>query len=314
MSRPSLLCVIATTLIIGLNPGKSAQALEITTSIKPLQLLVASISAGVSQPRLLIPGASSPHDYQMRPSERRQLELAELVFWVGPELEMSLTRVLQQLPASVRVVALAKESEHLEPQTEPQALSHEDQGHEGHGHEGHGHDSHSSDPHIWLDPDRGAELAVRIAAVLSEADPTHQADYQQNLAHFLTRLSEHDQHLKTLLEPVRHQGYFVFHDAYQGFEQHYQLNHLGAFTLSPERRPGARHVAEIRQQLVERQAACVFAEPQFAPALVTNLITGTPVRLGQLDPLGIDITADTDGYFQLLTRLGEAFADCLSAR
>ncbi|MFT6913723.1 MAG: zinc transport system substrate-binding protein [Motiliproteus sp.] len=302
MSRPSLFFVIATTLIISLSPVRSAQALEITTSIKPLQLLVASITAGISQPRLLIPGASSPHDYQMRPSERRQLEQAELVFWIGPALEMSLTKVLQQLPASARVITLAEESDNPDPQTQDE-----------HADDEHGHHAHGIDPHIWLDPDLGAELAARIAAVLSEADPAHKADYQHNLERFLTRLIEHDQQLKALLEPVKNLGYFVFHDAYQRFEQHYQLNHLGAFTLNPERNPGARHLTEIKQQLVERQAVCVFTEPQFAPALVTNLITGTPVRLGELDPLGIDIQADADGYFKLLTRLGESFEHCLSA-
>lgn len=302
MSRPLPLFVIFTALI-SLAPSRSAQALELTASIKPLQLLVASISAGISQPRLLIPGASSPHDYQLRPSERRQLEQAELIFWVGPELEMSLTRVLQQLPASARVIALATKSDNLEQQTQPLV----------HGHDSHGHDAHSSDPHIWLDPDRGADLAGRIAAILSETDPVHQADYQRNLERFLARLREQDQQLRARLEPVKHQGYFVFHDAYQGFEQHYQLNHLGAFTLSPERRPGARHLAEIKQQLVEQRAACVFTEPQFAPALVANLIKDTQVRLGQLDPLGIDIEADADGYFRLLAQLGEAFARCLSA-
>ncbi|MEH6822983.1 MAG: zinc ABC transporter substrate-binding protein ZnuA [Motiliproteus sp.] len=290
-----------TVLISPQGFNAQAQPLALTTSIKPLQLLVASISAGISQPQLLIPAASSPHDYQLRPSERRQLEQADLIFWVGPELEMSLTKVLQQLPASTRVIALAAESENQDHQPRPSAHNHD-----------HDHDHQSADLHIWLDPDRAADLAQQIATVLSESDPSHQADYQKNLVRFLDQLNRHEQQLRTLLEPVKQRGYFVFHDAYQGFEQHFQLNHLGAFTLTPDRRPGARHLAEIRTQLLDRQAVCVFSEPQSPPSLISNLIQDTQVRQGLLDPLGVGLEVNADGYFRLLTQLGEAFKRCLS--
>lgn len=325
MYRPSLLVVIFTTLITSLSLSRVAFALEITTSIKPLQLLVASISTGISQPHLLIPGASSPHDFQLRPSERRQLEQADLIFWVGPALEMSLTKVLQQLPASTRVIALADPTSppaqqpgpHSDAQHSPAEHGHaqhspSEHSPSKHSHAQHSHEGQGADPHIWLDPERAALLAERIADILIEVDPAHQADYQHNLQQFLTRLRLHDQQLRTRLEPLRQRGYFVFHDAYQGFEQHYQLNHLGAFTLSPERRPGARHLAEIRQQLLDQAVVCVFSEPQFPPSLVSRLLEGTQVRQGQLDPLGVEIEADADGYLRLLSQLGDAFEACLS--
>ena len=297
MPKSSSLLLTLSTLIISLS--SPLQALEITTSIKPLQLLVASISEGINRPALLIPGASSPHDYQLRPSERRQLEQADLIFWIGPQLEMSLTKVLKQLPPKTRVIALGIEETVQQPPKHTQPQEHK------HNHSG-------SDPHIWLDPDHAADLAQQIATVLSEVDPSHSLDYQKNLLHFLAQLNHYDLKLKTLLEPVNQRGYFVFHDAYHGFEQHYQLNHLGAFTLSPERRPGARHLAEIRQQLMDYQAVCVFSEPQFPPSLVSNLVEGTNVRQGQLDPLGIGIEADASGYFRLLMQLGQSFQRCLS--
>jgi hypothetical protein len=38
---------------------------------------------------------------------------------------------------------------------------------------------------------------------------------------------------------------------------------LGHFTVNPEIQPGAQRLHEIRTQLVEQKATCVFAEPQF---------------------------------------------------
>lgn len=309
-----------TLLIMTTAFSTPASALELVTSIKPLQLLVAAISDGVSQPHLLIPGTSSPHDFQLRPSERKQLEQAELIFWVGPDLELSLTKVLQQLPASVQVIALMDPPAATSP---PEPARHEE--HEksaGHGtneahskdekHSKHDAHQHSRDPHIWLDPDRARQLAQQIAAALSQADQKHATDYQQNLIRFLNQLEATDQQLLAQLEPVQSRGYFVFHDGYQGFEQHYGLNQLGAFTLSPERRPGARHLARVRQQLVDEQAVCVFSEPQFSPALLANLIESTATRQGQLDPMGATIEVNAQGYLNLLRQLGQSFKSCLS--
>ncbi|MEH6648402.1 MAG: zinc ABC transporter substrate-binding protein ZnuA [Motiliproteus sp.] len=320
MSSSSLRFAIQFLLPLSLLISNPVQALQVVTSIKPVQLLVAAISDGVTAPQLLIPGASSPHDFQLRPSERRELEQAQLIFWIGPQLEMSLTKVLQQLPPSTQVVSLmaslpnSKESVHSDEyhDDEPhQDEQHEDERH----HEGHNHGAHDkshNDPHIWLDPGNAEILAHRIETALSEIDPTNQARYQQNLQGFISDLKAADLQLEQQLSAVRQQGYFVFHDGYQGFEQHYRLNHLGAFTLSPERRPGARHLAEIRQQLEHQRAVCVFSEPQFSPALIDNLIDGTHARKGQLDPMATNVAVDAQGYVNLLRQLGQSFTECLS--
>lgn len=362
MSFSSFRFALRLLLPLSLFLSTQAQALQVVTSIKPIQLLVAAISDGVTSPQLLIPGTSSPHDFQLRPSERQHLEQAQLIFWVGPQLEMALTKVLQQLPPSTRIVSLmeslppSQEDTHSDEHHEDEAgkhnddehhedeagQHHEDEHHEDEAgqhhddehhadeagqhhdnehhedeheavqhHDGHNHGA-GSDPHIWLDPANAEILAHQIEAALSEVDPSNKARYKQNLQRFIKNLKAVDQQLEQQLSPLKQQGYFVFHDGYQGFEQHYQLNHLGAFTLSPERRPGARHLAEIAQQLQQQQAVCVFSEPQFSPALIDNLIDGTSTRKGELDPMAVDVTADAQGYFNLLRQLGQSFSDCLS--
>jgi ABC-type Zn2+ transport system substrate-binding protein/surface adhesin len=72
------------------------------------------------------------------------------------------------------------------------------------------------------------------------------------------------------------EGYFVFHDAYGYFEKHYGLTSLGHFTVNPEIQPGAQRLHEIRTQLVEQKATCVFAEPQFRPAVIEAVARERP--------------------------------------
>jgi len=67
----------------------------------------------------------------------------------------------------------------------------------------------------------------------------------------------------------------------------------------------------IRAELEELDAACVFAEPQFRPALVETLVEGTGARTGVLDPLGADLEAGPGQYAQLLRALSASLVDCL---
>jgi zinc transport system substrate-binding protein len=56
---------------------------------------------------------------------------------------------------------------------------------------------------------------------------------------------------------------------------------------------------------------CVFAEPQFRPAVINAVARGTNVRSGTLDPLGIDIKLGKDSYMQFLSGLANQYASCL---
>ena len=69
--------------------------------------------------------------------------------------------------------------------------------------------------------------------------------------------------------------------------------------------------AELRALLAERGAACVFAEPQFNPALVAAMTEGSGARVATLDPLGAALTPGPEAYFVLMRDLAEALVRCL---
>ena len=102
-------------------------------------------------------------------------------------------------------------------------------------------------------------------------------------------------------------------DAYAYLEARYGLKSLGALSLSPERPPGARRLAEIRERIRESGALCLFSEPQFEPALARAAAENSDARLAELDPLGADIPAGPDAYFTLMRRLATALSGCLTA-
>ncbi len=290
---------------------------KIVASIKPVHSLVAGVMREVGEPRLLVLGGASPHEYSLRPSDARAISEADIVFWIGPELESFMVKPLQNAKGRVRSVALLdapgvavlplREGGAWEPHqhhpTEPV----------GH-HSDHDHDHESGrDVHIWLDPVNAVAMARRIVAVLGDADSAHRADYERNGAALIERLNQLDQQLAGDLAPIKDRPFIVFHDAYQYFERRYGLSAAGSITLSPEQRPGAKRVTEIQARIRDLGVRCVFGEPQFQPALVETAIAGSGARSGVLDPEGgAELQAGPEAYFELLRRLADSLRTCLS--
>ncbi|RAU34373.1 MULTISPECIES: zinc ABC transporter substrate-binding protein ZnuA [Pantoea] len=289
----------------------------VVTSIKPLGFIAAAISEGITPVEVLLPDGASEHDYALRPSDVKRIKNADLVIWVGPEMEAFLTKPAAALPASrnLEIAALPAVKSQLIRGGED-----EDEHEEGHASDksedqdsSHTHHHHGEyNMHLWMSPKIAQESAVAIHGKLLELMPESKAKLDANLQQFEAALAETDKHIGAQLAPVRNKGYFVFHDAYSYFEKHYGLSPAGHFTVNPEIQPGAQRLHQIRTQLVEQKAVCVFAEPQFRPAVIDAVSRGTSVRKGTLDPLGMGISLTKDSYVKFLSQLSSQYASCLN--
>ena len=297
------------TLLVVPLPVIAADAPQVAASIKPVQALVAGVMQGIAEPELLIEGGASPHDYSLRPSDVRGLAEAQAVFWIGESLEFALVKPLANVERT-RSVELAQTPDlQLLPLRAGGTWKTRDHPSHGKHQEEHGHGQY--DPHIWLDPHNAMAMVRHISTVLGEVDPAHKAIYEKNRTLLIERLEALDRELAAQLEPIEDLPYIVFHDAYQYFERRYALNVQGAIVLSPEHRPGARRVLEIRERIQASGARCVFSEPQFRSALVETLIEDTGARHGILDPVGAKLAAGPEMYFQLLRDLAASLRECL---
>ncbi|WP_238474389.1 zinc ABC transporter substrate-binding protein ZnuA [Pseudomonas cavernae] len=288
----------------------TAQAeVRLLTSIKPLQLIAAAVQDGVGQPDVLLPPGASPHHYALRPSDVRRVGEADLLYWIGPDLEGFLPRVLSGRSApSVAVQSLpGLQLRHF-------AEGHEHAGaDEDHDEHDHAHRPGTLDAHLWLLPANARVIATQMAAALAAADPSNAARYQANLKAFEQRLGALDQRLKQRLQAVAGKPYFVFHEAFDYFEAAYGLEHAGVFSVAAEVQPGARHVAAMRARLQQAGPSCVFSEPPLRPRLAETLSAGLPVKLAELDALGSGVAVDAQGYERLLSNLAESLGGCLEA-
>ncbi len=321
---------------------------KVVASIKPIHSLASFLMDGIGKPDLIVDGYASPHGFAMKPSHAKMLQEADIIFWVGEDLEIFLVKPLSSIAKKAEKIELMeikglevlkfrernifddhdhddhgkKEDDHDGHGHDDHGKKeddHDDHGHDDHGkkkddHDDHGHDDHDEhahgefDPHIWLDPVNVKVILKEMAEHLIENDEKNSEIYNKNLA---KALKDIDNLIKdTKSELSKSVASIVFHDAYQYFEERFNVNILGAFTVNTDVMPGAEQLAEIREIIEHDKVACVFSEPQFNPDIIKAVAKDMNIKTGVIDPLGATLNPGKDLYFNLIKNMSASFKNC----
>lgn len=81
---------------------QSANA-AVVASLKPLGFIASAIADGVTDTQVLLPDGASEHDYSLRPSDVKRLQGADLVVWIGPEMEAFMEKSVKNIPNAKQV-------------------------------------------------------------------------------------------------------------------------------------------------------------------------------------------------------------------
>ena len=307
-------CFILILPLLCITQLMAASDLKVLVSIKPFHSLVSAIMQGVSEPLLLLNGNNSPHSFALRPSSAENLQQADLVFWAGETLEGFLTKPLQSLASSAKLVTMQETAGlRLWPLRSGIAWQkHEADSTNDPNVENETASTSGTDPHIWLDPYNAKIISSKIVEILTAMDPQNAQSYRINGEKYGLRLELLDRRLKSDMTKIAKIPYMVFHDAYQYFEKRYQLNAVGSVTLHIGYGSSVRRLMEVRKSIQKEKIRCIFSEPQFSPKLLQTVTAGTNVKIGILDPLGAGLEPGTELYFTLLNNLSHALSNCLN--
>ena len=309
---------------------------KVVASIKPIHSLASYLMDGVSEPGLIVDGYASPHSFAMKPSHAKMLQEADLIFWVGEDMESFLEKPLKSIAKKAEKIELMEikglnklkfrernifdghdnhghDDGHKDDDHDDHAKKEDDHGHDdehkedGHDdYEGHAHGEY--DPHIWLDPSNAKVILKEMAEHLIEKDQKNTSIYKSNLKKALKELDKLTKDVKSDLN--KEFKSIVFHDAYQYFEKRFNVNILGAFTVNTDVMPGAEQLAEIREIIEHDKVSCVFSEPQFNPDIINAVAKDMNISTGVLDPLGATLDPGKDLYFDLISNMSKSFNGC----
>lgn len=269
-----------------------ASALTVLVSIKPIAGITLAVMEGVGKPEILLPENASDHHYHLKPADRQKIAEADLIFWVGPELESFLEKPLQQLKPHQKLVTLLPLSTTLLPLREDE---HEEE-----------HDEHTElDPHAWLLPSNAAAWAAAIANALSIQDPKNRALYQKNARAFATSAQ------KLELEPKISARYIAYHDGLQYFDWFTGSKTITSLHIHDhEGGTESNHLAEIHALLANKEVSCIGTEPYMEDPLIKTLRKKYKARDILLDPLGIKTPLDLKYYPHLIEYHREVLRGC----
>jgi len=309
---------------------------KVVASIKPLHSLASYLMDGVGKPDLIVEGYGSPHGFSMKPSHAKILQNADLIFWVGEDLEIFLEKPLSSIAKKAEKIELMeikglnvlkfrernifdehdhddhddhgkKEDDHDDHEHDDHDKKEEHADHDDHdGHEGHAHGEY--DPHIWLDPMNAKVILNEMVEHLIENDAKNASKYKSNLINAFKDIDKLTADVKADLS--KSTASIVFHDAYQYFEERFDINILGAFTVNTDVMPGAEQLSEIREIIEHDKVSCIFSEPQFNPDIINAVAKDMDIKTGILDPLGATLNPGKNLYFDLIRNMSDSFKGC----
>ena len=332
INRIQTFLIIVLFSIFSLVSSANAEV-KVVTSIKPIHSLASYVMDGVGKPDVIVDGYNSPHGFSLKPSHAKMLENADLVIWVGEDLEAFLEKPLEAIAKKAKNIEVMDlkgikklkfreknifeghddhgHDEHKEHGHDEHKDEHKEHGHDEHkdehdGHEGHGHGEH--DPHVWLDPMNAKVIVKEITKQLVQLDSKNSATYKANSKKALADIDKLTKNIKKdLSKDLR---FVVFHDAYQYFEKRFGIQVLGALTVNTDVMPGAEQLSEIREVIEHEKVNCIFSEPQFNPSIIKSIAKDTKVKTGILDPLGAKLDKGKNLYFDLLNDMASSFKGC----
>ena len=311
--------------------------IKVVATIKPIHSLASYLMDGIGKPDLIVDGYASPHGFALKPSHAKMIQNADIIFWVGEDIESFLEKPLKTIAKKAEKIELMEikgltklkfrernifeghddhghkeddHDDHAKKEDDHDDHGHDDEhkedNHDDHGHEGHAHGEF--DPHIWLDPMNAKVILSEMAEHLIENDQKNEAKYKANLKKAHKDLDKLTKKVKSELN--KDFKSIVFHDAYQYFEERFGINILGAFTVNTDVMPGAEQLAEIREVIEHDKVSCIFSEPQFNPDIIKAVAKDTNVATGVIDPLGATLNPGKDLYFDLIGNMSKSFKGC----
>ncbi len=97
------------TLLLSFSHAKAD--LQVVTSIKPIHSLASLLMDGIGAPKLIVDGSNSPHNFTLKPSHAKMLQNADLVFWVGENIETFLEKPLSTVAKKAKKIELMEISQ-----------------------------------------------------------------------------------------------------------------------------------------------------------------------------------------------------------
>lgn len=257
----------------------SADALRIVTTTPDLAAVAKEIVGGNADVHAIVKGTQDPHYVEAKPSYIRRVNRADILIYIGMELEVGwLPKLIEgarnkhMTPGSRRLIDA---SEAVKEKLEVP----EEEVHRSHG------DIHADgNPHYMLDPRNGVLVAELLAERFSEIDPERKEQYEANLKAFQTAYKERIKDWEERLKAWRGAKIVTYHRTWTYTANWLGLDVIGHVEEKPGIPPGPRHLAKLIAQIKSEKAAAVVVSSHIPPKVPKTTASRAGVKFIALPP------------------------------
>jgi protein SCO1/2 len=254
---------------------------------------MSQLMAGIGEPGLIVDGEASPYSHVLTAEQGAAIGAADLIVWVGPELEGFLERPLRELSGRTRVIELLDSPELKVLSTG---------------------DGERRDPWFWLDSRNALILLDELAGTLMAIDPERADRYRENRARALEAIAAVDRELEYRYRDVSAAPVALYHGTQRYFEQAYAASATAQVADDPGLAPQTGQLLKARARMQAAGVRCLLVEAGL-PTPNLELLTGDPeLRIGTLDSLGSRLEAGPGLYVQLMRANFDAIRDCIGVK
>ncbi|MCG5541037.1 MULTISPECIES: metal ABC transporter solute-binding protein, Zn/Mn family [unclassified Halorhodospira] len=284
-ARHGLLGLAAALVLIPWSAA-AAEQLRVAATFTILADLVEQVGGERVTVSSLTPVDAEVHEWELQPSNFRDLERADLVFYNGYDLEQWMRQVRATAGDGVPVIAVAERSGHA---TLPIRT---------------GDFEGDPDPHLWMDPRAVEGYVDAIRDALIELDPEGKNVYRDNAAAYRDELEALYEELKERLEAVPEGRRFLVTSeaAFPYFADAFGFEHDGIWGTNAEQEGSPRQIMRVIDRVCEWQPAAVFWESTISDRHVRSVADETGTEIA--GPLYVDSLSGPGGpaasYLQLM--------------
>jgi len=284
--RTSLALAVAAGLSI--SSAQAAEKTEVFATLKPIHSLLANLMKGAGEPKLLIK-EKTPLEYKPSAQDLEAVKNADLVVWMGPELEASLAPALKDKANAFEM--LSYEDFKILPQR---------------------NDMERRDPHIWLDV-RNAEVMVDILyEKLVSVDADNTKTYALNRKLLKRDIAKLDRRFEFGFRAVAAGQSWLYHDTQQYFEQSYAFKVRDILAPRAGAEADTANMLQMRAKLNALGKVCFFVEEGLTQKNLSFALDGTGAKVSTLKSFGLSFKPGPALYKEMMTYNFNTIADCFA--
>jgi len=251
-------------------------------SILPQKTFVKAIGGDKVNVSLMVKPGNSPHTYEPKPSQMRDISKADIYFAIGVEFEKIWLPKFTNQNNTMKIANLAKNI------TKSPIIKHHHESEDSNHHDEHANEQHeekiSLDPHIWTSTNNVKIIIKNILDTLVIYDKKNESYYKQNYINFLSKINATDKKIKKILKDTKKEAKFmVFHPAWGYFAKQYNLIQL---VIEVEgKSPKPKQIAYLIEEAKEENVNAILTAPEFSDSIAKQIANELNISVIKISPL-----------------------------